>query len=122
VVLNVRRARKKRSRERQEEIEKYGSIVGPTKFESDFDDGLYNAKNDFKRVEVDQTFGNDKIITSKTFRPSYGMAKGEVTKVLQIPIRSIESIIRAINGEGENKKKFDFFNEFPWYQNLLYSH
>ena len=35
------------------------------------------------------TFGNDKILTSKGFRPSYGIAQGKVTKIVKIPLKNI---------------------------------
>ena len=31
---------------------------------------------DYKRIGVDTTFGNDKILTNKNYRPSYGIADG----------------------------------------------
>ena len=58
-------------------------------FQSDFPHELL-AKPEYKRITENGTFGNDKIITNKGFRPSFGMAEGELTKVLCIPLKLIE--------------------------------
>ena len=67
------------------------------------------------------TFGNDKIITNKNFRPSFGIAEGDHVKVVGIPIKSIEKSVHIIANTGENKEKFDFFKKFPWYDNYTQS-
>ena len=58
-------------------------------FKSDFPHDLL-ARPEYKRLTQDMTFGNDKIITNKGFRPSFGIAEGEITKVLEIPVKVIE--------------------------------
>ena len=63
------------------------------------------------------TFGNAKIITNKAFRPSYGIAEGQETKVLRMPVKVIEQSIQVLANSGENKEKSDFFNQFQWYVN-----
>ena len=64
------------------------------------------------------TFGNDKVITQKGFRPSYGIAEGENTKILSIPVKLIEHAIHNIANTGENKEKADFFKQFDGYASI----
>ena len=56
---------------RNNELLKAG--LGPNNFLSDFPSEGY-SKSDFKRLKHDQTFGNDKILTNKGFRPSFALA------------------------------------------------
>lgn len=51
------------------------------------------SKNAFVRKGPKQTFGNDKPLTNSSYKPSYGMAVGEVTKVLMIPYHEIEKAV-----------------------------
>ena len=55
------------------------------------------------------TFGNDKVVSGKSFRPSYAMAIENCTCVIQIPLRCIEETIKKLANTGENKEKMDFF-------------
>lgn len=45
----------------------------PDVFKSDFPTEEF-GKNDYKKALVNMTFGNDKVITNKGFRPSYGIS------------------------------------------------
>ena len=58
-------------------------------FYSDFPHDLL-AKPEYKRLTHDMTFGNEKIITNKGFRPSFGIAEGEIVKILEIPVKVVE--------------------------------
>jgi hypothetical protein len=55
----------------------YGSIQpkdpGETVWTTDFPHSDF-GKSDFKKVMQNGTFGNDKVITNKGFRPSYGIS------------------------------------------------
>lgn len=64
------------------------------------------------------TFGNDKIVTTKGFRPSFGISAAEVTRVLAIPTNVIENAIKKLANSGENKEKTDFMRRFPWFDNF----
>ena len=63
------------------------------------------------------TFGNDKIITTKGWRPSFGISEGEITKILRIPVRVIEKSMKIIENSGENKEKTDLMNQIEEYRN-----
>ena len=76
------------------------------------------GKNDYKRILVENTFGNDKLISHKGFRPSYGMSEGEDVQVLAIPLRTIEILIKKLANTGENLEKCNFFKQFAWYDNF----
>mmetsp|Transcript_22935 Transcript_22935/g.35342 ORF Transcript_22935/g.35342 Transcript_22935/m.35342 type:complete len:133 (+) Transcript_22935:371-769(+) len=67
------------------------------------------TRTDYKKTMTNQTFGNDKIITSKNFRPSFAMAQGEMTLVLTIPVQVIDASLKLISNSGENLEKFNFF-------------
>lgn len=128
VNMCVRRTRKRRARakerdplglgeERQHDDCEHGNTAEEEQtFHSDFPHDQL-AKPEYKRILVDQTFGNDKVITNKGFRPSFGIAEGETTKILSIPLKTIERAIHIIANSGENKEKFEFFKRFPWYAN-----
>ena len=63
---------------------------------SDVTDFPYSqiSKSDFKNLEKEgATFGNDKIITTVGFRPSYALAIKDGTIVVAIPVRIIENAI-----------------------------
>ena len=64
---------------------------------------------------MNQTFGNDKVITHKGFRPSYGIAEGQEIQVLVIPLKGIEDGIKKLANSGENLEKSQFFKQFPWF-------
>ena len=70
------------------------------------------SKTDFRAVKPDQTFGNDKDVTGKHYKPAFAMAEGAITKILAIPLSVIESAIHVIATTGENKDKFDFFSQY----------
>ncbi len=77
------------------------------------------SKSEFRILDhPGNTFGNDKVISSKNFRPSFGLSCSEVTKVLQIPVRTIEEAIKKMANSGENKEKTDFMKMFPWFENF----
>ena len=70
-------------------------------FKSDFPHEGF-GKNDLKKITLNHTFGNDKIITHKGFRPSYGIAEGQDVQVLVIPLKCIEDCIKKLANSGEN--------------------
>ena len=76
------------------------------------------SKFDYKSMAEPGSFGNDKIITSKGFRPSYAISVGPSTKVLEIPVRIIEDAIKKLANTGENKEKTDFMKHFQWFSNF----
>ena len=67
---------------------------------------------------IGSTFGNDKIVTNKSFRPSYAMAIRPETVIVSIPVKVIEDEIKRLANTGENKEKIDFFRHFDWYDNF----
>ena len=85
----VRRIRKKRARDKENDplgldAEEEAHIASHPEgeeckvfghFASDFPHDQL-AKPEYKRIHEYQTFGNDKIITNKGFRPSFGIAEG----------------------------------------------
>lgn len=80
------------------------------------------TKQDYKVfVEKGKTFGNDKIMTTKGFRPSIGMAIGQTTQIISIPVRVIEEGIKKLANSGENKEKTDFMRNFDWFDNFTQS-
>ena len=50
-------------------------------------------KKEIKKIFEDFTFGNDKILTTESYRPSYGIAIGDKTIVLGIPLKEIDKSI-----------------------------
>ena len=80
------------------------------------------SKSDFKMLKIlGSTFGNDKIITSKNFRPSYAIAVGKETKILSMPLRVVDEAIKKLANTGENKEKSDFFKHYDWFYNFTQS-
>ena len=64
---------------------------------------------DFKVIEtVGQTFGNDKILTSKNFRPSFVLSLSEKTVIVSVAVKDIEDTIKKLANSGENKEKTEF--------------
>jgi hypothetical protein len=64
---------------------------------------------DFKVIEtVGMTFGNDKILTSKNFRPSFVLSLSLNTVIVSISVKDIEDSIKRIANSGENKEKTEF--------------
>jgi len=66
-------------------------------------------------------FGNDKIFTTKNFRPSYALAVGQSTVILSFPLDVIADAVKRLANTGENKEKTDFFRSFPWFDNFTQS-
>ena len=54
------------------------------------------------------TFGNDKILTSKNFRPSFVLSLSLNTVIVSISAKDIEDSIKRIANSGENKEKTEF--------------
>ena len=80
------------------------------------------SKSEMKIFNVPgSTFGNDKVVSGKSFRPSYALALGGETCVVHIPLRCIEETIKKLANTGENKEKMDFFRQFAWYDNFTQS-
>jgi hypothetical protein len=80
------------------------------------------SKSEQKLVNTPgSTFGNDKVISGKSFRPSYAMAIEGGTCVIHIPLRCVEETIKKLSNTGENKEKIDFFKQFAWYDNFTQS-
>jgi len=59
-------------------------------------------KKEIKKIFEDYTFGNDKILTTKSYRPSYGIAIGDKTIILGITLKEIDKSIKIISSTGEN--------------------
>ena len=66
-------------------------------------------------------FGNDKIFTTKNFRPSYALGMGDKTVILSFPLQVIEDTVKKLSNTGENKEKTDFFRHFDWFDNFTQS-
>lgn len=87
-------------------------------FVSDFPFEMLN-KSDYKLVdEVGTTFGNDKILSARNFRPSYVVSAATDTVVLKFCVKIVEDTIKILANTGENKEKTDFFKEFLWFDNF----
>lgn len=68
---------------------------------------------DYKIIdEAGQTFGNDRILTSKNFRPSYVLSLSEKTVIVSILAKDIEDSIKKLSNSGENKEKTEFMRNF----------
>lgn len=79
-------------------------------------------KTDFKVFDVEgMTFGNDKIVTTKGFRPSFGMTAALDTRILSVNTRIIEEAIKKLANSGENKEKTDFMKRFDWFESFTQS-
>ena len=84
IEKTIKRTRKKALAEYKKKCELYGQeYVGkePLKFVTDFPEEKFRS-GDFKRLKPNQTFGNDKLITMKGYRPSFVLAEGLCTSVL----------------------------------------
>jgi len=87
-------------------------------FVSDFPFESLN-KGDYKDLcECGDMFGNDKILSSKNFRPSYVVSGAPDTVILKFCVKIIEDTIKILANTGENKEKTDFFKEFLWFDNF----
>ena len=90
-------------------------------------------KADFKVLDqLGTTFGNDKLLSGKNFRPSFVRAIGNYhdveddTKVhhvcvLAMPMKVIEETLKKLSNTGENKEKTDFFTHYKWFDNFTQS-
>lgn len=108
------------SENEKEEEKKEDQEEGEPPIQSDFPFVEIN-KFDYKPMNEKGSFGNDKIITSRGFRPSYAISVGPSTKVLEIPVRVIEDAIKKLANTGENKEKTDFMKHFIWFSNFTQS-
>lgn len=90
ITVHVRRTRKKRAKAIED-----GTLENPDDksqgavFESDFPYDIL-TKGDYKKIIEGQTFGNNKILTSKSWRPSFVLGIGEQIKIICIPVTVIE--------------------------------
>lgn len=97
-----------------------GALAVPL-FVSDFPFHAVN-KQDYKEVDaVGSTFGNDKILSGKNFRPSFVVSTSPDTAILSFSVRVIEDAIKKLSNTGENKEKTDFFRHFVWFDNFTQS-
>lgn len=79
-------------------------------------------KSEYKVIDTPGlTYGNDKVVTGRNYRPSFAMSVGESTKILEIPFRVIEEAVKKLANTGENKEKTDFMKRFPWFSNFTQS-
>lgn len=79
-------------------------------------------KTEFKAIDQPGlTFGNDKVVTARNYRPSFALSSGESTVVLEIPFRVVEDAVKKLANTGENKEKTDFMKRFPWFSNFTQS-
>lgn len=77
------------------------------------------TKIDYKLLkDPGLTFGNDKIITGKNFRPSYALSISDQTLILSMPLRVLDEVIKKLANTGENKEKTDFFKHYDWFYNF----
>lgn len=106
-------AQKEMQKIKDNELLKAG--LGQFDFLTDFPSDTV-SKSDFKRIKHDSTFGNNKILTNKGFRPSYAVAEGELTKIILMPLKVIQDAIVMISNSGENKIKSEFFKQLPWFE------
>lgn len=118
VTADIRKIRKKKDKLSVDEYKQ--SIVNGKKQNdndviSDFPEDSVDKK-EIKKIFQDQTFGNDKILTTKSYRPSFGISIGEKTVVVGIPIREIDRSIKIISSTGENQEKTNYFKNFKWYE------
>ena len=77
------------------------------------------SKADYKIVnQAGLTFGNDKIVTGKNYRPSFALSVSPETLVVAIPVKVVEDVVKRLSNSGENKEKTDFFAHFNWFENF----
>jgi hypothetical protein len=91
-LQGIKKRRKKRHKEHRKKIRTIGENYmefEKVKFETDFPDDE-SKSNDYKKLGVNDLFGNDKLITNKGFRPSFALSEGIITVVLVIPVAKIE--------------------------------
>lgn len=70
-------------------------------------------KSEYKTVnEVGATFGNDKLVSGRNFRPSFVLSSAQETVIVAVPTRVLEEAIKKLANTGENKEKTDFFRQF----------
>lgn len=80
------------------------------------------SKADYKIAnEKAATFGNDKIVTGRNYRPSFAVSVSSKTIIVTIPIRLLEDLVKKLANSGENKEKTDFFSHFKWFENFTQS-
>ena len=73
-------------------------------------------KSEYKTVnEVGATFGNDKLVSGRNFRPSFVLSSAPETVIVAVPTRVLEEAIKKLANTGENKEKTDFFRQFAWF-------
>lgn len=127
----MRKARKIRAKAAQAAQEAGEEVPAAAEGEQDGEDGETALKfqTDFPYEEVGKgeykalsgegvTFGNDKTLTGRNFRPSFALAAAPETVIVSIPVRVIEDAIKKLANTGENKKKTDFFKKFQWFDNF----
>jgi len=120
VAFEVKKA--KRKFKKLKEKEELGELMEPLKRPKTFFPYEEINKTEYKVFENEGiTFGNDKIITTKGFRPSFGIAIGDQTQILSIPVKSIEDGVKYLANSGENKEKTEFMRRFAWFHNFTQS-
>ena len=79
-------------------------------------------KTEYKLIDLPGlTFGNDKVVTARNYRPSFGMSCSETAVILEIPFKIIEEAVKKLSNTGENKEKTDFMKKFQWFSNFTQS-
>ena len=115
-VREVKKFRRKREKAREAGEEPKKTNEPPPLTDFQFNEF---SKSDYKIIDViGSSFGNDKIVTNKSFRPSYVMSIRSETVIVSIPIKVIEDEIKRLANTGENKEKIDFLRHFDWYDNF----
>lgn len=80
------------------------------------------SSSDYKKLsQVGRTFGNDKIVSGKNFRPSYALSLTPQTILVTIPVKLLDEAVKRLANTGENKEKTDFFIHYPWFANFTQS-
>ena len=117
IEKDIRKSRWKSDKQNKKKVEMFGQDYvnkEPLKFITDFPEDKYK-NGDYKKIHDHHTFGNDKLITGKGYRPSFALAQGITTSVLIIPVHKIEDCIHKIANSGENLIKSNFFKKFDWF-------
>lgn len=118
---DVRRARKNQAKE-AERLKAQAAAEGrvleapsPQAFKSDLPVHVLSA-NEFVKKNAKQTFGNDRVLTTCSFRPAYGLAMGERVRILAVPLEEVKKALAIVENSGEHRERLEFFRSFRWFK------
>lgn len=72
-------------------------------------------RSDYKQISKHHTFGNDKLISNSKFKPSFAIAEGVCTEILQLPTKEFELCLIKYTNSDENVEKMRFLECYQWF-------